>query len=111
MNQPWCILTRRHGEDVRSPSDAELAQAIAELYHETLDGMTDGDYAEHGDASLRFGYDDGPMYVLTANRLREVTFEEWADQDYEQELVPPRRLARSQRSTHYVFGICWRVEK
>ena len=92
MSQPWVILSRRYGGDTRSPTVAQLAEAIAELYHETLPSMTEGDYAEHGAASLRFGHDDGPMYVLEVSRFREITLEEWADQDYEQELVPPRRM-------------------
>jgi hypothetical protein len=92
MSEPWIILTRRFGGNTRSPTMAQLAEAIAELYHETLPGMTEGDYAEHGAASLRYGYDDGPMFVLEVDRIRQVTLEEWADQDYEQELVPPRRM-------------------
>ena len=92
MSEPWVILTRRYGEETGSPTAAQLAEAIAELYHETLPDMTDGDYAEHGAASLRYGYDDGPMFVLEVNRLREITLEEWADQDYEQELAPRRRM-------------------
>jgi hypothetical protein len=86
------ILARRYGSDTRSPTVVQLAEAVAELYHETLPGMTEGDYAEHGAATLRYGYDDGPMYVLEVSRLREVTLEEWADQDYEQTLAPPRRM-------------------
>ena len=58
----------------------------------TLQGMTEGDYAEHGAGSLRFGYDEGPMFVLEVSRLRDVTFEEWADQDYEQQLAPQRKM-------------------
>jgi hypothetical protein len=92
MSKPWIILTWRYGKETPSPSAAELAQAMAELYHETLPGMTQGDYAEHGAASLRCGYDDGPMYILEANRLGDVTFEEWADQDYERELASSRRM-------------------
>jgi hypothetical protein len=92
MSQPWVILTRRYGGDTRSPTFAQLAEAVAELYHETLPGLTEGDYTEHGAALLRYGYDDGPMYVLEVNRLREVRLEEWADQEYEQELAPPRRM-------------------
>jgi hypothetical protein len=53
--------------------------------------MTEGDYAEHCAASLRFGFDDGPMFVIAVDRLGTVAFEEWADQDYERELVPPRQ--------------------
>ena len=92
MSQPWVILTRRYGGDTRSPTVPQLSEAVAELYHETLPGMTERDYAEHGAASLRYGYDDGPMYVLEVSRLREVALEEWADQDYGQELAPPRRM-------------------
>ena len=92
MSKPWVILTRRYGEDIRAPTAAQLAQAIGELYDERLPGMTERDYEEHGTAWLRCGYDDGPMFVLEVNRLREVTLEEWADQDYEQELAPLRRM-------------------
>lgn len=92
MSQPWIILTWRYGGDTPSPTLAQLAQAVAELYHETLPGMTKGDYAEHGAASLRCGYDDGPMLLLEVNRLREVRLEEWADQDYEHELAAPRTM-------------------
>jgi hypothetical protein len=94
MTQPWVILTRRTGQDVRSPTPAQLAEAIAELYHETLPWMTEEGYAEHGAAFLRLGWDDGPMYVLEVNRLRDATFEEWADQDYEHELAPPRTMRK-----------------
>jgi hypothetical protein len=92
MSQPWVILTRRYGADIRSPSPDQLANAIAELYHETLPDMTEDDYAEHGAAFLRYGYDEGPMFVIEVDRLRQVTFEELADQDYERELMPPRHM-------------------
>jgi hypothetical protein len=92
MSEPWVILMRRYGGDTRSPTVAQLVEAVAELYHETLPGMTAGDCAEHGAASLRSGYDDGPMYVMEVSRLREVRLEEWADQDFEQELAPPRTM-------------------
>jgi dihydrofolate synthase/folylpolyglutamate synthase len=92
ISQPWTILTARYGGDTRNPTDTQLAEAIAELYHEALPGMTEGDYAEHGAAFLRYGWDDGPMFVVAATRLREVTLEEWADQDFEQELAPARAM-------------------
>ena len=92
MSKPWVILTRRYGDDTRSPTATQLAEAVAELYQETLPGMSEGDYAEHGDASLRYGWDDGPMFVLAVNRLHEVTFEEWCDQDFEKELASPRQM-------------------
>jgi hypothetical protein len=92
MSEPWVILTRRYGSDTESPTVTQLAEAIAELYHENLPGMTEGDYIEHGVAFLRFGFDDGPMYVLEVNRLCQVRFEEWADQDFEKELAPPVKM-------------------
>ncbi len=45
MNEPWVILTRRYGGHTANPTAAQLAEAVAELYQETLPGMTQGDYA------------------------------------------------------------------
>jgi hypothetical protein len=90
MDGAWVILQRRYGEEVRCPSAALLAEAIGELYRENLPGMTEGDYEEHGAGSLRYGFDDGPMIVVGVSRHGLVTLEEWADQDYKQELSPPR---------------------
>jgi hypothetical protein len=92
MSEPWVILTRRYGEDIRGPTAAQLAQAITEVYHEEIPGMTEGDYAEHGAAWLRYGFGAGPLFALEVNRVREVTLEAWADQGYEEELAAPRRL-------------------
>ncbi len=92
MNEPWVILTRRYGDEVPSPTAAQLIEAIAELYHETHPDINEDDCEEHGAASLRCGYDDGPMYVVEVSRVGGVVFEEWADQDYEEELAPPREL-------------------
>lgn len=93
MGQPWTILTTRYGEDCTSPSAENRLAAIAELYHENLPDMNDSDYKEHPSAWLRIGYDNGPMYVIHINRHGEATFEEWADQDFDKELAPPRRMA------------------
>jgi hypothetical protein len=43
--------------------------------------MTEGDYAEHPNAFLRYGHDDGPMYVIDFGRKRTATFRKYADQD------------------------------
>jgi len=92
----WVILRRLYGASRRDPSSEELAAAIRELFVENLPGMTEADYAEHPDASLRYGHDDGPMYVLEIDRHGKATFQEWADQDYETELAPARVLRLSQ---------------
>ena len=70
--EPWTILTRRYGGDVRDPSPADLAAAIHELYHEDLAGMTSADYEEHGSATLRYGFDEGPMFLVTVTRAAKV---------------------------------------
>lgn len=88
MGDSWCYLLHRYGEETGTPTPDEIAIAVKKLYEENLPGMTEGDYDEHGDASLRFGHDDGPMYVLTPTRHGNARWEEWADQDYEVELCP-----------------------
>src|SRR5262249_3934621 len=82
------ILTPRSGGDMANPTIAQLSEGIAEVYHETLSRMTQVDRAKHGAAFLRYFSRDGSMYVLEVNRLREVTFEEWADQDHERWFTP-----------------------
>ena len=92
MNKPWLYLQKRYSESIATPNDSDLAAAANELFDETLPMMTEADYSEHGTAHLRLGYDSGPMYVIEVTRLGEAIFEEWADQDYENEICPPRSL-------------------
>lgn len=94
MSQPWSYLCFRYGEEVGSPSEDQLKKAAYELFHENINGMTEGDYAEHGSAHLRLGYDDGPMYVLTIDRTGRATLEVWEDQDYEVEACAPREMKK-----------------
>lgn len=92
MRQAWIVLTKRCGEEVRSPTEKQLADALNEIYVEhahTIDPDSDD---EHESASLRFGYDDGLMYVAEVMSSGTVTFEEWSDQDFEMELTPPKRM-------------------
>lgn len=94
MRQAWIILTKRCGEDVRSPTEKQLTDALNELYVEHAHGTgpaSDVD-DEHESVSLRFGYDDGLMYVVEVMSSGTVTFEEWSDQDFEIELAPPKRM-------------------
>jgi hypothetical protein len=88
MSNPWCYLLFRYGEERGAPTSGEVAAAVKELYEEPLPGMTEGDYEEQGAASLRYGYDEGPMYMLEITRRGTARWEEWADQDYEIELCP-----------------------
>jgi len=88
MSKPWTILLRRYGAELSSPSKAALSDAVREVFHEDLAGITEGDYVEHGAASLRYGFDEGPMYVIEITRSGNASFEQWADQDYRHELGP-----------------------
>jgi hypothetical protein len=92
MSDPWCYLLRRYGKETGVPTRDEISSAVKELYEENLPGMTEGDYEEHGASSLRYGYDQGPMYVLEITRHGTARWEEWADQDYETELCPIREV-------------------
>lgn len=74
------------------PTRDEIEAAVQELYEEGLSGMSASDYEEHGTGSLRYGYDEGPMYVLEITRHGTARLEEWADQDYETELCPMREV-------------------
>ena len=82
----WFILTSRYGGDTRDPTAEQLRRALADVYHENDPSMTEADYAEHPNAWLRYGFDDGPMYVLNVYRGGNVYFAQWADPDYEREL-------------------------
>lgn len=77
----WVILHKRYGEEVRQPLPSELAQAIGELFDENIEGMAEADYAEHPNAWLRYGFDEGPMFVVEASRNGTATLSKYADQD------------------------------
>ncbi len=92
MSDPWSYLLSRYGDEVSAPSVEQVRTAISELYHENIPGVAEGDYEEHGAASLRYGYDDGPMYVLEVTRHGVARWGEWADQDYNDEICPAKEL-------------------
>ena len=92
MSKPWTHLLRRYGAEISAPSRSDIESAIAEIFDESLPGMTERDYAEHGATSIRHGFDDGPMYELELDRSGKVTLEQWADQDYETEVSPAATL-------------------
>jgi hypothetical protein len=43
--------------------------------------MTESDYAEHPNAWLRYGFDEGPVLVIDVYRKGTVIFSKYADQD------------------------------
>ena len=88
MNQPWVILTKRHGGDIRAPTEKQLADALQEIYADAIAHQP----IEYGSAVLSVGSDDGPMYVLEIVSDGDVHYEEWKDQDCEIELSPQRKM-------------------
>ena len=66
--------------------------------------MSQADYEEHGAAFLRYGIDEGPMYVVTVSRTGIATFEQWQDQDYMAELEVSKSL---QAITREHAGAIW----
>src|SRR5688500_12642396 len=88
MTQAWLTLTDVDGNDIATPSEKQLAAALTELYAQAKKGLT-----EPGTAALRFGYDDGLMYVAEVSSTGDMRFEEWSDSDCELALAPPRRMS------------------
>lgn len=58
--------------------------AAHELWHENIPDMTQGDYEEHGVAFLRYGFDEGPLFVIEGNRMRRLILSKYADPDFEE---------------------------
>lgn len=92
MKQAWFILTKRYGGDIRAPSEKQLMDALNEVYVDNNHAKTHADETENGSVTLRFGYDDGLMYVMEIMCDGTITFEEWSDQDAEIELAPPKKM-------------------
>ncbi|ATQ78184.1 hypothetical protein CR152_29495 [Massilia violaceinigra] len=102
MNQAWLTLTSMDGRDIAAPTEAQLTAVLAELYAaprktrskaEAKGNGAPAPAAEPASAALRFGYDDGLMYVIEVSRGGAIRFEEWSDRDCELALAPPRRMS------------------
>lgn len=100
MTQAWLTLTSVDGRDIAAPTEAQLAAVLAELYAPPGKGRAKGkgksapaSSREPASAALRFGYDDGLMYVIEVSSGGDIRFEEWSDRDCELALAPPRRMS------------------
>ncbi|NHZ42045.1 hypothetical protein [Massilia aquatica] len=99
MTQAWLTLTSMDGRDIAAPTEAQLAAVLAELYAPLYQDKgkgkakrAPGAAPEPASAALRFGYDDGLMYVIEVSSGGQIRFEEWSDRDCELALAPPRRM-------------------
>lgn len=100
MTQAWLTLTSMDGRDIAAPTEAQLAAVLAELYAPLRKAKAKGKATaapgatlEPASAALRFGYDDGLMYVIEVSSGGHIRFEEWSDRDCELALAPPRRMS------------------
>lgn len=102
MTQAWVTLTRADGRDIASPSEQQLADALAELFGRPAPDVS---RLEAPSAVLRFGYDDGLMYVAEVNSTGELSFEEWSDRDCELALATPRRMKGGKEQAQELWGM------
>ena len=105
MTQAWVTLTSVDGRNIAAPTEQQLAAALAELYGRRRKGAAE---AELASAALRFGYDDGLMYVAEVTSAGEISFEEWSDSDCELALASPRRMQASQAQASEVWTMMTR---
>lgn len=89
MTHAWFSLVGPDGREQPSPTEQQMAAVLAELFGASRKAPQ---AAEPRSAALRFGYDDGLMYVAEVNSNGEASFEEWSDRDCELALASPRRM-------------------
>jgi len=102
MTQAWVTLTGVDGRDIAAPTEAQMAAVLADLYGRRKKGAPD---AEPASAALRFGYDDGLMYVAEVTSAGELSFEEWSDRDCEIALAAPRHMRVTQAQARDVWAM------
>ena len=102
MTQAWVTLTGVDGCEIVSPSDQLLAATLSDLYQGPKTGSAP---PEPFSAVLRFGYDDGLMYVAEISNAGTLSFEEWSDSDCELALAVPRRMQGSKEQAQQLWSM------
>ncbi len=100
MTQAWVTLTGPDGRELASPTEQQMSAVLAELYSRPKKTA-----AEPLSAALRFGYDDGLMYVAEVSSNGEACFEEWSDRDCEVALANPRRMTASRAQALQLWSL------
>jgi hypothetical protein len=77
----WSHLFSRFGNRGNSSSEENIRRAVQEMYHEDYASLSEGNYVEHPDAWINYGFDSGPVYMLTIRRFGELLLEKRLDQD------------------------------
>jgi len=88
LEKPWVILTTRYGDHKKSPTRGDLSGVLYELYDEEPGARPGAQQAPQPHARMRCGFSNGHMYVLDVYTTGKVTLTQWADQNYEKQLVP-----------------------
>lgn len=102
MTQAWVTLTGVDGREIATPTEAQLAAALNTVYAGRKKAAPE---TEPASATLRFGYDDGLMYVADISSSGELSFEEWSDRDCEIALAAPRRMQASLAQAREVWAM------
>jgi len=102
MTQAWVTLTGADGREISAPTEAQLAAALTTVFGGRKKASPD---AEPASATLRFGYDDGLMYVADISSNGELRFEEGSDRDCEIALASPRRMQASLAQAREVWAM------
>jgi len=106
MTQAWVTLTGPDGRELASPTEQQMAEVLAELYTRPgKQGSGAAARSEPRSAALRFGYDDGLMYVAEISSSGQASFEEWSDRDCEMALASPRRMAASRTQAQQLWAL------
>jgi hypothetical protein len=102
MTQAWVTLIGVDGREIAAPSEAQLAATLTALYAARKKSIPE---AEPASATLRFGYDDGLMYVADISSTGKLSFEEWSDRDCEIALAAPRHMQASLAQAREVWAM------
>ena len=104
MTNAWVTLTGPDGREHASPTEQQMAEVLADLYAAPNKKAASAP-AEPRSAALRFGYDDGLMYVAEISSSGQASFEEWSDRDCELALASPRRMAANRTQAQQLWSL------
>lgn len=93
MSETLLRLHFRFGNEIKDPTNADVEAALAEVFHENNPNLIEGDYVEHPNSWLEYGYETGDDWsVITVDVYRSgaVDYSCWADQDDDEPVVQSR---------------------
>lgn len=91
----WSHLFSRFGNRGNSSSEENIRRAVQEMYHEDYASLSEGNYVEHPDAWINYGFDSGPVYMLTIRRFGELLLEKRLDQNENGKVILAEHVAKA----------------